>query len=243
MENPTLQRLLMKLKRRSPLEDRDEKALLALPFTTRSLEPGNYLVRQGERAEYTCVLLSGFAYRQKIVGDGGRQIVALQVPGDAVDLQNSLLKVADHSVQALCAIEMARIPRAALLDIAAQYPAIAHAFWLDTLVDGSIAWEWIANIGRRSALMRLAHLLCECALRLEVVGIADGTDHKLPMTQEQFGDALGLTPVHVNRMFKHLMRERLITRDQRIVTICDVPRLRALADFQSAYLHLDLLTD
>eukprot|EP01037_Dinobryon_pediforme_P032837 gene32837-38003_t len=184
----TLQRLLVKLKRRSRFAPADEAALLGLPFTVKTLEPGHYLVRQGERADFTCVLLDGFAYRQKIVGDGGRQIIALQVPGDAVDLQNSLLKIADHSVQALTAITMARVPRLALLEIAATYPAIAHAFWLDTLVDGSIAWEWIANIGRRDALMRLAHLLCECAVRLEVVNAEGGDCDTLPMTQEQIGD-------------------------------------------------------
>lgn len=243
METVTLQRLLIKLKRRSHFAPADEAALLALPFSVRSLEPGSYLVRQGERADFTCVLLSGFAYRQKIVGDGGRQIIALQVPGDAVDLQNSLLKIADHSVQALSAVTLARIPRSALLEIAATHPAIAHALWLDTLVDGSIAWEWIANIGRRNALMRLAHLLCECALRLEVVGFQHGESHQLPMTQEQVSDALGLTPVHVNRMFKQLERAGLISRDKRVVAILDVSRLRALADFEAAYLHLNLLDD
>ncbi len=243
MQDATLQRLLTKLKRRSRFDEKDEEALLSLPFSLKNLDPGNYLVRQGERADFTCVLLTGFAYRQKIVGDGGRQIIALQVPGDAVDLQNSLLKIADHSVQALSAITMARIPRKALLEIAAAYPAIAHAFWLDTLVDGSIAWEWIANIGRRNALMRLAHLLCECALRLEVVGFRDGETHKLPMTQEQVSDALGLTPVHVNRMFKSLEHDGLISRDKRTVAILDGPRLRAVADFEAAYLHLNLLDD
>lgn len=239
----TLQRLLTKLKRRSGFAPADEAALLGLPFGVKTLEPGHYLVRQGERANFTCVLLAGFAYRQKIVGDGGRQIIALQVPGDAVDLQNSLLKIADHSVQALSAITIARIPRAALLEVAATHPVIAHAFWLDTLVDGSIAWEWIANIGRRDALMRLAHLLCECAVRLEVVNHADGESDSLPMTQEQIADALGLTTVHVNRMLKVLERDGLIARRTRVIAILDTARLREVADFQSAYLHLNLLDD
>ncbi|WP_010185155.1 Crp/Fnr family transcriptional regulator [Sphingomonas sp. PAMC 26605] len=239
----TLERLLIKLKRRSRFAPADEAALLGLPFTVKTLEPSHYLVRQGERADFTCVLLDGFAYRQKIVGDGGRQIIALQVPGDAVDLQNSLLKIADHSVQALTAITMARIPRLALLEIAATFPAIAHAFWLDTLVDGSIAWEWIANIGRRDALMRLAHLLCECAVRLEVVNAEGGDCDTLPMTQEQIGDALGLTPVHVNRMLKLLEQDELIARRARTIVILDAVRLRTVADFQSAYLHLNLLED
>ena len=108
MQLPNLQHLVTKLRSRSALDRRDEEALLALPFTTRLFEPGSYLVRQGDRAQFTCVLLTGFAYRQKVVGDGGRQIVSLQIPGDAVDLQNSLLKIADHSVQALTETMVAR---------------------------------------------------------------------------------------------------------------------------------------
>jgi CRP-like cAMP-binding protein len=238
-----LQRLLTKLKSRSRFSREDEIALLALPFSIKALEPGNYLVRQGERTDCACVLLSGLAYRQKVVGDGGRQIIALQMPGDAVDLQNSLLKIADHSVQALTAVTVARIPRVALLQLASVHPAIAHAFWVDTLVDGSIALEWVVNIGRRNGKMRLAHLLCEFDERLKIVGFENEASSPLPMTQEQMGDALGLTSVHVNRMLRQLETDGLIQRDRRTVTIVDAARIRSVADFQSAYLHKTLLDD
>ncbi|MDN4633958.1 Crp/Fnr family transcriptional regulator [Sphingomonas sp. PsM26] len=243
MERLTLQPLLNKLKRRNHLQAEDESALLGLPYTVNKLEPSRYLVRQGDRASFAYVLLSGFAYRQKVVGDGGRQIVALQVPGDAVDIQNSLLKFADHSVQALSAIMVARIPRQALLDLAAVRPAIAKALWRDTLVDGSIAWEWMTNIGRRSALMRLAHLLCEIAIRLEAVTFQNGEMSKVPMTQEHMSDALGLTTVHVNRMVKELEKTGLIARNGRSVSVLDMQKLREFADFQDYYLHLDQLID
>lgn len=243
MQDATLQRLLTKLKSRCRFTLEDETALLALPFSFKALEPGNYLVRQGERADFACVLLSGFAYRQKVVGDGGRQIVALQIPGDAVDLQNSLLKIADHSVQALTAVTIARIPRVALSQLASGHPAIAHALWLDTLVDGAIALEWIVNIGRRNGRMRLAHILCEFDERLKIVGFGDEASFPLPMTQEQMGDALGLTSVHINRMLRQLETDGLILRDRRTVTIVDAARMRSVADFDSAYLHMNLLDD
>ncbi|MEG3178246.1 Crp/Fnr family transcriptional regulator [Sphingomonas sp. RB3P16] len=239
----TLQPLLNKLKRRSSLEAEDELALMGLPFTTKVLEPSRYLVRQGDKASFGCVLLQGFAYRQKVVGDGGRQIVALQVPGDAIDMQNSLLKIADHSVQALSTIMVARIPFQALLDLAALRPAIAQAFWMDTFVDSSIAWEWMANIGRRNALMRVAHLLCEIALRLEAVTFCGGELDTPAMTQEQMSDALGLTPVHVNRMLKKLENLNLIDRKSRAVSIIKMAKLREFADFQETYLHLDMVNN
>jgi CRP-like cAMP-binding protein len=242
MEHLTLQPFLNKLKRRNRLQAEDGIALMALPYTVQELQPSRYLVRQGDRALFASVLLNGFAYRQKVVGDGGRQIVALQVPGDAVGMQNSLLKFADHSVQALSTIMVAHIPGQALLALAAARPTIAQALWRDTLVDGSIAWEWMANIGRRNALMRLAHLLCEIALRLEAVTFQDGGMRKLPMTQEHMSDALGLTTVHVNRMVKELETNELITRKGRAVSILDMKRLREFADFQDDYLHLDLLS-
>lgn len=84
--------------------------------------------------------------------------------------------------------------------------------WKDTLVDGSIFGEWIANVGRRDAATRLGHLLCEFALRLKVAGLGEQTNYEMPMTQEQLADAVGLTPVHVNRTLQVLEQRNLISR-------------------------------
>ena len=243
MSSTTLAPLLAKLRARSRLDDDDAAALLALPHTLKTLPADSYLVREGDRAHFTCVLLSGFAYRQKIVADGGRQIIGLQVPGDLVDLHNSMLGVADHGVQTLTEATVALIPRAAIIAITLASPAIAHALWIDTLVDGAIAREWIANIGRRSARARIAHMLCEFAIRLTVAGVEQGESYELPMSQEQIGDALGLTAVHVNRMIRDLEKEGLIARSKRKVTILQAVRLRTVAGFTDTYLHLNLPED
>ena len=116
--------------------------------------------------------------------------------------------------------------------------AIGQALWYDTLVDGSIFREWIANVGRRDARTRIAHLLCEFALRLEAAGLGNHIDWELPMTQEQLADCTGLTPIHVNRMLKVLDKDGLISRTRRAVTVNDWKALARAGDFQSAYLHL-----
>lgn len=234
-----LEPMARKLGYRQKLDADDRAALLALPHKLRVLEPHDYIVRQGDRAEFSCVLLSGYCVRQKIVGNGYRQIVAIQMKGEIVDLQNSLLGTADHSVQMLTAGKIATIPREDIVRIAFERPAVGKAMWLDTLVDGSIHREWVANVGRRDARTRIAHLLCEFSLRLKLAGLGDQTDYELPMTQEQLADSTGLTPVHVNRTIKSLEADGLIERTSaRSIFIGDWRKLADVGDFQSGYLHL-----
>jgi CRP-like cAMP-binding protein len=111
--------------------------------------------------------------------------------------------------------------------------------WIDTLVDASIFREWIANVGRRDARTRIAHLLCEFSLRLKSAGLGDETGYELPMTQEQLADATGLTSVHVNRTMKALQKEGLIERpNPRSIYIGDWRKLADAGDFDSNYLHM-----
>lgn len=234
-----LEPMLRKLEYWRKLSSEDRDAVLALPHTVKKLEVNNYIVREFDRAEYSCVLLSGFAVRQKIVAGGLRQIVSIHMKGELVDLQNSLLGVADHSVQMLTAGKIAMIPRAAVDKIAFERPEIGRAMWIDSLVDASIFREWVANVGRRDAQTRIAHLLCEFSLRLKVAGLGEPTNYELPMTQDQLADATGLTAVHVNRTLKTLEAEGLIERrTPRFIEIGDWRKLAEAGDFNSAYLHL-----
>ncbi|HWT11625.1 MAG TPA: Crp/Fnr family transcriptional regulator [Allosphingosinicella sp.] len=230
--------MLRKLEYSGSLSDGDQAAVLALPHSLKTIEPQAYIVREGDRPTHSCLLRSGFVYRHKIVADGGRQICAIHMAGDMVDLQNSLLGLADHNVQALTRAEVAFIPREAIHQIAFERPAVGTAMWLDTLVDGSIFREWIANVGRRNARTRLAHLLCEFALRLEAAGLGRHNDYTLPMTQEHLADCTGLTPIHVNRTLRGLDADGVISRTHRSVTVDDWKRLAAEGDFTSGYLHM-----
>lgn len=235
----TLEPMVRKLEYHGKFNDDDRAALLALPFTLKTIERHHYVVRDRELATHACALLSGFAVRSKIVANGSRQIVSIHLRGEMVDLQNSLLTVADHSVQMLTLGEVAMIPRDEISRIAFERPSIGRAMWSDTLVDASIFREWIANVGRRDARTRIAHLLCEFSLRLKVAGMGERTGYELPITQEQLGDATGLTSVHVNRTIRGLERDGLIDRaNPRSIHIGDWRRLAETGDFDSNYLHL-----
>ena len=216
----------------------DREAVLALPYTLKSLAPGSYAVREGEPPSGCGVLVSGFAYRQKLTGDGGRQILSIHIPGEALDFQNIFLNVADHSVQMLTRGHLAVVARAEIQAIARRSASIGHAILVSTLVEASIFREWILNVGRRDAKSRLAHVLCELAVRLDAHGLTDHMGYHLPMTQAELADALGLTPVHLNRVIRSLECDGLINRSKRDLSFPDWERMRDMADFNDRYLHL-----
>ena len=238
MPNNPLELLLQNLELRSPLSQGDREAVLALPYTLKSLPPGSYAVREGEPPNGCGVLVSGFAFRQKLTGDGGRQILSIHIPGEALDFQNIFLNVADHSVQMLTRGHVAIIPRADIQNIVLSSAAIGHAILVSTLVEASIFREWILNVGRRDAKSRLAHVLCELAVRLDSNGLTGDMGYHLPMTQAELADALGLTPVHLNRVIRSLETEGLINRSKRELSFPDWERMRDMADFNDRYLHL-----
>jgi CRP-like cAMP-binding protein len=233
-----LEPMLRKLQQWQPLNEAERDAVLALPHIIQHPERSRYIVREGDRPTHSCLLLDGFAYRSKMLADGSRSIIAIQMRGDLIDLQNSLLRLADHSVQALTSCTVAFIPRDDMMKLARTHPNVGFALWYDTLVDGSIFREWIANVARRNAPARISHLLCEIGLRLEAAGLGDKLHFELPITQEQLADCTGLTSVHVNRTLKALELDGNITRSKRHIAIADWDRISATADFGSAYLHL-----
>lgn len=232
-----LQPLLQKLQRWIPLSEADQAAVLALPHKVHHLRPRDHIIRENETPTHCCLLLNGYAFRHKLVSSGARQILSVHMRGDLVDLHNSILRRSDHNIQALTASEVALIPVDAIRRVIAYFPDVGQAMWHDTLVDAAISREWMISVGRRDARARIAHLLCEFAVRLEVAGAGDPADYELPLTLDQLADAVALTNVHVSRMLKTLSESKLIEKDRRTVRILDFAQLARIGDFDSRYLR------
>jgi CRP-like cAMP-binding protein len=124
-----LDRMIRKFERRAELSDEDRDALRNLPYRSVVAEPGRYLVREGATNDHSVLIVSGLAYRHKINSSGSRQIVSIHIPGDFVDLEGSLLRVADHNVQALSRCDLAYVPSTALRSLLTTHPQIALAMW------------------------------------------------------------------------------------------------------------------
>lgn len=230
-------RLVSKLSAPADLSEEDEEAVRALCRNVRDVAARRDIISQGDKPDHVHVMMEGWAARYEVVEDGSRQITALLVPGDFCDLQVAILGEMDHGILALTPVKVAYVPHEAMEKLPTERPQVGRALWWSTLVDEAVLRSWIVNIGRRDAAERIAHLFCELHARLKLVGLVEDGQFDLPLTQEILADALGLTPVHVNRMLQRLRSEDLILLKGRELTIVDLQGLRKRAGFDPRYLH------
>ena len=228
---------LLKLGSVGALPRADRELLLSLCEDERDLSRGTDIIREGDRPDHVHLMVTGWAARYQHLHEGSSQITAFMLPGDFCDTHITLLAEMDHSIRTVTDARVAFIPRATMA-VLTERPAIAKALWWASLVDAGVLRAWIVNIAGRLALPRIAHLVCELHARLVNVGLADADSFALPITQEQLGQAVGLTTVHVNRTLKTLRDHNLMSFRDRQIVLDDVPALRELAGFDANYLHL-----
>lgn len=231
--------LALKLKARDEVSAREESVLREAVAEIGRFGAGETVIRAGESLTRSALLIEGMLARSKDLSEGQRQITELHVPGDFADLHGFLLKRLDHDIVAVAPTRIAFVPHDTLRRISEEEPHLSRLFWLSTLIDASIQRERILSIGRRPALARIAHLLCELQLRLALIGVGDRSGYPLPLTQGDIADATGLTPIHVNRKLRELRERGLLTFRGGRVEIPDLDALRAAAEFDPAYLHLE----
>lgn len=217
----------------------DEQEILANAISeVREVEPDQDIVREGSRPTSSTMLLDGFTARYRDLANGKRQITAIHVAGDFVDLHSFLIRKMDHSVTTLSPCRLAMVPHRRLREITEQNPHLTRILWLSTLIDAAIHREWLVSMGRRPAVARIAHLLCELYLRLLQVEKAEKQTFVFPVTQAELSDILGLSIVHVNRSLQDLRSTGVILWRGERITIADWDRLRAIAEFDDTYLNL-----
>lgn len=234
-------RVIAKLSISSELSTDDQRAVMDLCRSTRSVPARQDIISEGDKPEHVHIVLDGWAARYKVLPDGSRQITALLLPGDTCDLHVTILGRMDHGIIALTRACVAYVPHQVMEELPIGRPRLGRALWRATLIDEAVLRSWIVNIGRRDAAERIAHLFCELHARLSLVGLVQDGQFDLPLTQDVIADATGLTPVHVNRMLQKFREEKLITLASGELTLLDPERLREVAGFDPSYLHRERL--
>ena len=229
--------LVNKLEQLGRLSDEERRIVQATSLITRNVQADQDIARTGEHLLHCPLLIEGFACRYRTLESGQRQIMAFLVPNDICDLTGMVLRKLDYSVGTLTPARVAYIPHATVLGWIKRYPGLGQLLWRATLIDAAISNEWIVNVGRRNAYQRTAHLLCELLLKMRLAGLARGLTCDLPLTQIELADALGLTPVHVNRTLQWLRGENLIEFGSGVLAVLNWRELKRAAGFDAAYLH------
>jgi CRP-like cAMP-binding protein len=235
--------LSRKLNRFIALNESEMQTVHGLSTRVISVAADREVIHEGDQPTDCNLLLDGIVCRFTTLTDGRRQIVGFNFPGDIFDAQSFLLNRMDHSILALTHCRIAAIAHDTLRRVFEEYPRIGLAVWKDSLIDAAIFRQWVTNIGRRDALARSAHLLCETYARMAAVGLVTENSVPWPMTQVELADALGISAVHVNRTLQQLRKMGVASIERQRLTIHDWPRLKAIADFDATYLHLGERSD
>ncbi|MBH0237526.1 Crp/Fnr family transcriptional regulator [Methylobrevis albus] len=233
--------LVRSIVRRAELSSDDIALIEALDGEIVTVRPGTEIVPAQQFVQHSCLVISGLAARVQRFGER-RQISAVNVPGDFVDVHSLVLRKLEHSVVALSECTIARVPHAQLRAATETSPRLGRALWMLTAIEAAVHRTWIASLGRRSSIEHMAHFFCEMRLRLGLVGLVEADAFTFPVTQVDLADVLGLTPVHVNRSLKQLREGGMLVWRDRSVALRDIPALEALAAFDPTYLSLDQMT-
>jgi CRP-like cAMP-binding protein len=230
--------LVAKLSLFAPLTDGDIGFLEAICRREERFRTGANIVVEGEVPRLAFVVTRGMACRYRLMPDGRRQILTVLIPGDVFDLHGFLCSTTDHSVVTIGPVRIAAIGREVVIDIIANHPRISAALWWSTLQEEAMLRERIVALGRRSARGRLAYFLCELVWRQRAIGLAEDHAIRLPFTQTDLADTLGLTSVHTNRVLQGFRRDKLITLGRQRLVLTDVAGLQAISGLTPDYLKL-----
>ena len=228
---------IRKLCGHAPLAAEDMDLLASACVNQRNVPAHVDLILEGDEPGPVFVVLEGWACRYKLLPEGTRQITSFLMPGDCCDLHASVLERMEHSIATLTPARVALVPRKRMEELIFTRPFITRAFWWNQLVDEDTLRAWIVSMGRRDSLQRVAHLMCELYVRARNVGLTVGDRFELPLTQTVIGDALGLTPVHVNRVLRKLRLSGAMSLNAGTLVISDITRLANVAGFDDNYLH------
>ena len=236
--------LTMKLEQFTSFSADDRQVLDRLGADNRrTWAPKRDIIRDGEHVDQIHLVVSGIAIRNKIMPDGKRQIMAFLIPGDLCDLEVFVLARMDHAITALNETTCALIPSDTVKTMLTDMGGLTQPLWWSTMTDSAVLRERIIDHGQRDARERLAHLFYEMLIRYRVIGLAADNSYPFPVTQEDLGDATGLTAVHVNRTLRGLRADGLIEFTGKAVRISDPIALKNVARFSPDYLHLQRSKD
>ncbi|HWE47302.1 MAG TPA: Crp/Fnr family transcriptional regulator [Caulobacteraceae bacterium] len=189
-----------------------------------------------QQADHPCLTLTvvaaGAAQAGRTLADGGQQIVTLYFPGDLIDPAGLIAGRTEVAVESLTPVRLIRIDRFRLMPLLAKHPDAERCLVRRMAAENAQLRERVVSLGRRSALTRMAHLLCEFVVRVPAESGA-----RFPLTQIELADVLGLSPVHINRVLHQMRDDGLVSFKGRDVVVLDQDRLSDLAGFDAAYLN------
>ncbi|PKP90508.1 MAG: transcriptional regulator [Alphaproteobacteria bacterium HGW-Alphaproteobacteria-16] len=218
----------------------ETSALVRLEERQRHVRRGAILLRENEPGGELFVLRKGLMMSYVLLDDGSRQILRFLFPGDMIGIPSMVYRESPETLCALSDCVVCPFDRAAFSELVVAHPRLSALILALSQVERVALTDRLAALGRTSAKARVGALLLELRNRLRATDKSIDNSYPLGLTQEEIGDATGLTAVHVNRMLRQLEEEGMIARESGRVTLLDPRALAGAANYVNRYEGLDL---
>ena len=236
-----MQHLLQKYGRLTALREAEAEIFNNLGRSRREYQAGDILVASDlADPDQLYIVDEGRFFASLELAGGERAITRLYFPGDIMGTANIPFEHATQSITANTEATVYTFPRQSLVDAFARMPRVAAIFYTFAALENAILNDRLVSVGRTRGRARLAALLLEIASREHLVDDEPQSICRPLLTQEQIGDAIGLTVVQVSRLFKILSEENLIERTNGQIRLLDRARLEEMGQFRDRYADLDL---
>lgn len=222
------------------LSPAEHQALERLEERERPLRRGATLLRENDPSQDLYILRKGSLMSSLLLDNGSRQILRFLFPGDMVASSSLIYREAAETITAISDCVVCPFDRALLAELIEAHPRLAALIMVYNQIERASLTDRLAALGRTPARARVAAVLLELRSRMRATDKSITDTFLLGLTQEEIGDATGLTAVHVNRMLRQLEDDGLIRREGGRVTILNERALARAANFIDRYRGLDL---
>ena len=220
------------------LSEADKAALLSIDGDIRDVQRGEDILVEGERPTHAVVVFSGLLQRYTMSPQGNRQIHSFYLPTDTPSLETLHIGVMDNNLAAVAPSRIGLVRHPELFRVMDAHPNVLALIWRETLIQASTFREWLMRNSQKLAHAQMAHLFCEIMTRARAAGLTQGDACDLQITQDDLGDALGMSTVHVNRTLMMLRAAGLVEFRGGKLRVIDWEKLVEIAEFDPTYLHL-----
>ncbi len=231
--------LLRRISFYADLDTTDQQVIVQLDGRVQHFAKNTEIVDAGQEMDSVLIVKEGWAIRYKSLEDGRRQVLNILLPGDMFDLQVLVAAEADHSVKTVTDLTALSVKPSVFRRLLTESGQLTLAFWWMQVQEEAFLREQIVRNGQQTARERIGHFLLELHRRVQIAGEGTSDGFRVPLTQTVIADALGLTPIHTNRVLRQLERDGLLERDNGWIQFTDAARLADISQFDPAYFHLD----
>jgi CRP-like cAMP-binding protein len=228
--------LIAKLKGFFPVSHGLSADLNQLVRERETFETGDAIIRAGDKFAHLYLIEDGWVLRARYLPDGSRQIINFALPGDFLNFNSLMFTRSEFDLLAKTAVTLCRLEVKSFREMMARHPGLAEALVWSNAHEEALLAERVVSLGRRDATQRLAHVLCEIVARLQLIEKHKGEVLVLPLIQEDFADILGLSVIHIVRVFNRLEAAGVVEYKSRRVTLKDIEKLKRIAGFDGEYI-------